>query len=135
MSTGTIVPHITAVYAALSAILVMILALRVVAMRRAARVGLGDGGNAALAQRIRVHGNAIENLPLALLLLLLLELTGAPVLLLHGFGALLLGARVLHAWGLSTRPGGSFGRFSGTLVTWLLVLAMAGWLIVGRLLG
>ena len=116
---------ITSIYAALSALLVIVLALRVVQSRQKHKVGLGDNGEANLQQRIRVHANAIENLPLALLLLMLLEMQGIPAHWLHGLGAALVSARVLHAWGFSRRKGVSFGRFVGTIVTWLVMLAMA----------
>ena len=127
------IPVVTSIYSALATILVLVLAGRVVALRRSGKVGLGDGGNADLAQRIRVHANAIENLPLALFLLLLLELRGIPAPWLHGLGAALLVARVLHAWGFSRRKGVSFGRFAGTLATWLLMLLMAAMLLVHSL--
>ena len=123
-------PLITAIYAALATVLVVILGLRVVALRWSGKIALGDGGNADLAQRMRVHANAIENLPLALLLLLLLELRGIPAPWLHGLGVSLLVARVLHAWGFSRRKGTSFGRFSGTLGTWGVMLLMAAMLLV-----
>ena len=123
-------PLITSIYAALGAILVVVLALRVVLRRRATAVGLGDGGDRDLEQCIRVHANAVENLPLALVLLLLLELRGVPAEWLHGFGIAIIASRLLHAWGFSRRKGVSFGRFAGTLVGWLVVLTMAAMLLV-----
>lgn len=123
-------PLITSFYAALATMLVIGLALLVVDQRRRAAIGLGDGGDRRLQQRMRVHANAIENLPLALLLLMLLELGGTPPAWLHAFGATLLVARVLHAWGFLRRSGVSFGRFAGTLATWLAMLAMAVLLLV-----
>lgn len=126
-------PIVTSIYAALAALLVVVLALAVVAQRRRAAVGLGDGGDRKLQQSIRVHANAIENLPLALLLLLLLELGGTGAEVLHGFGAALLIARAMHAWGFSRRSGTSPGRFFGTLVTWLAMLGMAGMLLLRAL--
>lgn len=126
-------PIVTSIYAAVAALLVLVLALRVVLKRRQQAIGLGDGGNADLQQCIRVHGNALENLPLALLLLLLLELQGIPAAWLHALGASLIVARVLHAWGFSRRKGVSFGRFFGTLLTWLLMLSMAVMLLVHAL--
>lgn len=123
-------PLITSIYAALGALLVVALALRVVLRRRKLAVGLGDGGDRDLEQCIRVHANAIENLPLALLLLLLLELRGIPAPWLHGLGGALMAARVLHAWGFSRRKGVSLGRFLGTLTTWLVVITMAAMLLV-----
>lgn len=116
---------ITGAYAGLLALLVLGLALRVVLRRRRHRVGLGDGANADLSQAMRVHANAIENIPTALLLMLCLELNGAGPLGLHILGSALLVARVIHAWGFSRHEGVSFGRYYGTLVTWLVILCAA----------
>jgi uncharacterized membrane protein YecN with MAPEG domain len=118
-------PVVTSLYAALATLLVIGLALLVVDQRRRSAVGLGDGGDRRLLQRIRVHANAVENLPLGLVLLLLLELLGTAPMWLHAFGAMLLLARVLHAWGFLRRSGPSFGRMVGTVLTWLTMLAMA----------
>lgn len=121
--------HITGIYVALSTILVIGLALAVSMRRRTVRVGLGSGGDSTLLQRIRAHANALENLPLALLLLLCLELGQAQPLLLHGFGSALILGRLLHASGLWHSAGISFGRFYGTLLTWGAMLGMAGLLL------
>lgn len=117
--------RITAIYAALAALLVLVLAARVVIARNARKIGIGDGGDRDLVKRIRAHANALENLPLALLLLLLLELNQTQPVVLHGFGIVLIVARVAHAIGLSRSSGYSAGRFSGTALTWLAMLAMA----------
>ena len=122
---------ITMLYAGLCAILVVLLGLRVVQFRFRHKIGIGDGGDPALQRRVRVHANAIENLPLALLLLGGMELNGYPAPLIHGFGATLFLSRVAHAWGLSHSSGTSKGRFLGTLFTWLLMLAMALFAIAG----
>ena len=124
---------ITLLYAALCTLLVLALAARVIAFRFRNRIGLGDGGDPELQRRIRVHANAIEYLPLALLLLGGMELNGYDDAWIHGFGATLLVSRVLHAWGLSRHAGTSVGRFSGTVLTFLLMLAMAIFAIVGFL--
>ena len=118
-------PTITALYGGLLAILYLVLAGRVVAERRRAKVGLGTGGDAALERAVRVHGNFAEYAPLFLLLLLLAELNGAATPLLHAFGAAFLLARIGHAQGLSGRSGVSRGRFFGTLVSWVALLALA----------
>ena len=91
--------------------------------RLAHGVGLGDGEVADLSQAIRVHGNAVEYIPMALILMALLEFNGAPAQILHILGSGLIAARVLHAWGLSTRKGQSMGRFYGTLFTWIVILS------------
>ena len=61
----------------------------------------------------------------ALLVLALLELCGLAPAWVWGFGSALLLGRVLHALGLSRSGGYSFGRFTGTVLTWLVFLAMA----------
>ena len=122
---------ITMLYAGLCTILVVFLALRVVQWRFRHKIGLGDGGDPQLLMRVRAHANAVENLPLALLLLGGMELNGFPGPLVHGFGATLLVSRAAHAWGLSHRSGTSRGRFLGSLFTWLLMLAMAACAIGG----
>jgi len=122
---------ITLLYAGLCTLLVLGLAFRVIARRLKAKVGIGDGGDHELQRRIRVHANAVEYLPLALILLGGMELNGYPNAVIHGFGATLLLSRLLHAWGLSRISGASPGRFVGTLVTLLLMIAMAVFAIAG----
>ena len=117
--------HITGLYAALGALLIVVLSLRVVWLRNTRKVGLGHGGDETLGRAIRVHANAIEYLPLALLLLLILELDQTRTWLLHLFGIVLIIGRVLHAAGLSSSAGRSFGRETGIVLTLLVIIAMA----------
>lgn len=118
-------PKITLLFAALHALLLLVLLARVSRLRHGRRIGLGDGGDPQLARAIRVHGNFVEHVPFALLLLGLLELCGLAAAWLLIFGGALLVARLLHAVGLSRSSGASFGRFYGTALTWLVLLAMA----------
>jgi uncharacterized membrane protein YecN with MAPEG domain len=117
--------HTTGIYVALATLLVLILAGRVSTGRGAAKVGLGDGGNPDLFRRIRAHANAIENLPLALLLLLLLELNQTQVLWLHVFGCVLIVGRIAHAIGMATSSNENPGRLIGSALTWGVMLVMA----------
>lgn len=131
-------PVVTPIYTALAILLILVLAARVVQSRRSEKIGLGDGNSPQLQRRVRAHANAVENLPIALIGLLLLELSGFHGWILHLLGAVLITSRVLHALGLSKRSGVSFGRFWGTLGTWLVLLAIAVLLLLsalGRLLG
>lgn len=122
---------ITLLYAGLCTILVVFLAIRVVQWRLRHKIGLGDGGDRELLMRVRAHANAVENMPLALILLGGMELNGYSNNLIHGFGSILLVSRLAHAWGLSHSSGTSRGRFMGSLFTWLLMLTMAGFAVVG----
>lgn len=125
---------ITGLYAALVALLALLLAGRVMRRRWVTRTGLGSGGDETLARYQRAHGNLLEYAPLALILLLVLETDGTRPWLLHAFGATFVVARLLHAWGLSHSAGTSFGRGVGIGLSLLLILAMAGLLLYRHVL-
>ena len=112
---------ITAMYAGALGILLLVLAYRVVSVRRTSDIGLGDGANETLLRAIRVHGNAVEYVPIALILMLILELNGASGVLLHGLGVTLLVARIAHAQGLTSSRGASPGRLGGVVLTWSVI--------------
>lgn len=118
--------EISAIYMALSGILIVVLALQVVRGRWRYRVGIGDGDNKALNRLIRVHGNAAEYLPIALLLLLAVENTLSSAWPVHALGSVLVISRLLHAYGLGRSAGSSAPRFLGTAGTWTMILVSAG---------
>ena len=128
-------PRITALYAAVLALLVVLLALRVALYRVRNRIGVGDGGDARLLRRVRAHGNAVEFIPLGLILLGLLELCGGAAWGLHLAGASFLLARAAHAVGLSRSTGASAGRAGGAMLTFLTLVGMALWLLWLALIG
>ena len=127
-------PRITLLFAALHILLMLSLAYRVVGHRRAAKVGLGTAGDHHLERKVRVHGNFVEYVPMSLLMLALLEISGLAAVWLWALGGALLFARLLHASGLSKKSGYSKGRFYGTLLTWIVLLAMSG-MGVGKFIG
>lgn len=114
---------ITGIYAALAALLILTLARNVIGLRRKYKVALGDGGHEDLLAAIRAHANAIEYLPIGLLLLLIFELSQGPVWLIHLLGSLFIIGRLIHAHGVSktviTR------RIIGMQFTWWLLIIMA----------
>lgn len=120
---------VSSLYAGLATLLVIALAARIPPMRRRYRVGIHSGQNETLARAIRVHGNAVENVPLGLLLLALLELQDVSASLLYVTGGVLMAGRLIHAWGLGRSAAHSLGRFWGTVLTWLSLLTMAGMLL------
>lgn len=117
--------HVTGLYVALAALLVLVLSARVALRRRSQHIGLGDGDDRELRKRIRAQANAVEYLPLALLLLASLEWNQTRPEILHACGIVLIAARILHGVGLSRTGGTSPERFIGTAATWALMLAMA----------
>jgi uncharacterized membrane protein YecN with MAPEG domain len=118
---------ITGLYASLLAFLIIFLAFRVVRLRFKHRVGILDGGHDDLTKAIRIHGNAIETIPVALILMACAESTKLGPIFLHSAGIVLIFARLYHAHGLSRSSGSSKGRKYGTLLTWLVVCCLGGY--------
>lgn len=125
---------VTALYTGLFLILLLALAAGVVRRRLRGQVSLGDGGDAALRQAIRAHGNAAEYVPIVLIGLGVLENMGTSAVLLHLYGSVFFLGRLLHAWGLAQPHGVSNARKGGILLSWLVMLAMAVQLIWKALL-
>jgi uncharacterized membrane protein YecN with MAPEG domain len=82
--------------AAVFGLLHVIFTLRVGNYRFKSKISLGDGGDHELRNRVRAHGNFIENVPIALLLILLNDLDGAQDTALVVMGSILLVSRVSH---------------------------------------
>lgn len=93
-------PTISASLAAAFAILMVLLSLLTSLGRASLKVTHGDGGDETLRRRIRAHGNFAEYAPMALLLLLFVEIAGAEKEAVMILAVALLAARVLHAVGM-----------------------------------
>ena len=116
---------VTPLYAALLAIWFVVLSLRVIHFRREAKVSLGHGGHPGLQRAMRGQANFAEYVPLALILLLILELSRFSLYLVHTLGILLLVARLLHGYALSFQSEFRFGRFWGAALTFVVLLIEA----------
>ena len=117
---------ITSFYASILALFLIYLANTVASHRRKDGIGIGGDPTSDLGVRIRAHANAVENVPMTLLLMLFAELNGAPGLALHVAGVLLVASRLMHAHGFTSTKGRySRGRFVGTAINWGLVFLLA----------
>lgn len=127
---------ISILYAGLLGLIFLALAVRVVRLRRTLQVGIGSGGHDELNRAVRAHANFAEYVPLAVIMLALVELgTAAPAWLLHLLGAVLLVGRVMHGFvGLNRSAGYSVGRFWGTALTWL-AMGIAALMLVATAVG
>lgn len=108
-------------------LLFFVLSLRVVQRRLSGMVAFGDGGDPALLERIRAHGNFAEHVPFLLVLMAGIEITAghhSPWLWVAGAAMLL--ARICHAIGLS-RSSPNLFRSVGVVLTWVLLLALSLW--------
>ena len=119
--------EITLLYTSLIAILAIFLAFRVGVTRGKTNTLLGEGDSSELLQSIRSHGNLIEHAPLALMLLLLLEMQGIADWKLHLLGSSFFLFRILHAYGLSISRESTPYRVVGALGSWVLMLGMSAY--------
>jgi hypothetical protein len=117
---------VTLLYAGINTLILLVLAALTVRTRVTTKTDIGTGDNEAMTKAARAHGNAAEYVPLAVVVIGALELTGAPAGLLHGLGATLTIGRLLHAQGIYSSLGTSPGRFLGTVLTWLVYLVGGG---------
>lgn len=108
---------VTAMFAGFLAPLYIFLALRVIGVRRSARIALGDGGDTVLARRIRVHANFAEYAPLTLVLMGLAESLQASRSTLYTIGGCLAAGRLLHAIGVSQMNEVILIRIAGVALT------------------
>ena len=122
-------PTVTLLVAAALALLNLWLAIRVMRLRYAKRVSLGNSGDALVEQRVRAHGNLTEYAPTALILMALIEMHGASPTGLWALGALLVIGRLLHPFGLE-RPAPNALRAVGMVLTWGVILMLAIWAVV-----
>lgn len=118
---------VVSLYAALLAIVALTLAGLVGALRgKKKTISLGDGGDPDLLVAMRRQTNFVEYVPLALLLIALVELNGGAKTLIHGLGAVLVAARIIHPFGLDAKKMNTLPRFIGTLGTFAVTVVAAG---------
>ena len=116
---------VTSLVALPMTLLMVGLACRVAMLRIKNKIGLGVGSNKTLAMAMAAHGNAVENIPLALLLFALAERQAANNLLISVCGVVFILARLINAWGVSRHAGQSVGRFYGIIFSWLVIVVLA----------
>jgi uncharacterized membrane protein YecN with MAPEG domain len=121
---------VSLLYAGLMALLSVLLANYVLYVRLRSNVLPKWQPNAAE----RVQANFVENVPLALVLLYLVEVAGAPTGVIHSAGISLVVLRLLHAWGLARYEGANYPRLIGAQGTFVL-MASLGMLAVIMSLG
>ena len=113
----------SAIYASLSAFLICWLSLNVIKKRRGNSVSIGDGGNDELKTAIAAQSNAIEYVPITLLLLFALEYNAANIWIIHLFGVALITSRVIHARNLLSNN--LSGRVLGMQITIYTIIGLA----------
>lgn len=123
---------VVALYGSLNAIFNIALAANVSRARLRNKVSLGHGDSPALLMAVRAHGNNAEFVPLALVMLLIAELSGGNSLWLHVLGGALLVARVAQAWGIHIEKVPNPPRFLGTALTYFVILGASAYALLLR---
>lgn len=123
------IPLYTGLFAATLMTLQIILMGLVIARRGSSNVLIGTGGIDAVEKSVRAHGNLIENAPIFLICLALIELVGGEGIWVIVLGCAFIVGRVMHAVGLSVSAGVSILRLVGTLASMITMLVAAGYLV------
>jgi len=116
---------ITALYGAVLALIIVALGINVTVHRVKLSVPLGDGGNAQMLRMIRLHGNAVEYIPLALVLMLAYEINGGWHSALHVIGVALVAGRLIQTAAMWSTEIAGPGRGTGQTLTWLSIAVLA----------
>lgn len=123
------VPLHTAFFTAVCGLILVSLALRTSLLRGRYGVYEGYGDHVDLQRTSRAHGVSVEHAVPMLLMLLLLELSGASRTEVDTFGAIIAGSRVVHVIGF-LRFGRGRVRRAGMTLTYACELALVIALLV-----
>ena len=118
---------ISMMYSGIFAVFALILSARagLYRGRRGISILFGSPADMELAQRVRVHQNFVEYVPLILILMVAIEANGGSSMFLYVVGDLLIIARIAHAIGLKHDNIQHLGRLIGAGGTALLTFATA----------
>ncbi len=126
-------PTITMLYAGIFGLMAVVIAAFPGIRRGKLNISVGHGGDTQLELGMRRHANFVEAVPLALILLGLIEMNGASPLGLHILGSILVVARVAHGVGMkpdtAQNPLRGLGAGGSALVT-VAASLWAIWLFV-----
>jgi len=120
---------ITALYAGIMGLILFALDFHVGGMRGRKKISVYDAGDREMALAVRRQGNFIEHVPLALILIGALELSGASALGLHLLGGGLTIARIAHPFGLDYEVPTKPARIVGAALTGLVTVVASIWAI------
>ena len=131
---------ITALYAGILMIFALALSFKAGGFRGSTGISVlfGDPVNMELAQRVRVHQNFLEYIPMAIILMGVIEINGGNATFLHVFGVVLIISRIAHAIGLKHDNMGHPGRVigaGGTAIMSMAAAVYALWMVIKPMLG
>lgn len=114
--------ELTSIYAAILALVFVVLSARALMLRRKLGVGVGDGDDARLIKALRAHSNFAEYTPICLILIYLMETVAGAVSMVHAYGSILFFGRCLHAYGVSQIEENYKFRVAGMACTFVVLI-------------
>ena len=118
--------HVSLFSAAIAALITAWLGWRCSVLRLSDKIFHGDGGNTLLARRMRAQANFTEYTPIALVLIVLLNLMDINSWALGLSALAFMVGRVLHAIGMDAEST-HWARGAGVALTFSLLLVWAAW--------
>ncbi|MCK0105794.1 MAPEG family protein [Marinobacter sp. S0848L] len=117
---------VTAVFAAVLGILLLVLSVLAVRFRLKYQIGMGVNDDPVFQATVRAHANLVEYAPVGLIMLAIAELNGVSSTLIYWTGMALVVGRILHAFGMIKGKGKThMARLFGMVLTWLSILVAA----------
>lgn len=130
---------VTALTAAICALLILITAIMTVRQRFKSSAAFGiDEANQPLVNAARSHGNLTEHAPMFIIMVALLELSNANHLGLMAVCVLFMAARISHIFGLHMKHSDGkppAPRAMGVIGTWISYAWAIGWIAYMIVLG
>ncbi len=119
---------ITPIYIAILGLLFLPITARVAVYRIKSKISLGTGDDPEMLRRMRGQANFIETVPMALFVLIIMEVSGASSTWLHALGLMLVLGRIVHYLGLVQIAPLAF-RVAGIAATLLTILIGSIWIV------
>jgi uncharacterized membrane protein YecN with MAPEG domain len=114
----------TLCFAAAAVLVNFWLGMRIGKLRHSEKVSVGDGGKDSLIRRMRAQANFIEQTPLTVILVALVEMAGKGGNWLATACALFIIGRIAHAFGMDDtfKPGRAIGMLTAMLFQLVLIV-------------
>lgn len=123
---------ITPVYIAILGLLFIVFTMRAGLYRVKTNILIGTGEDPEMVRRMRGQANFIETVPMALFLLIVMEVLGASDMWIHILGGALVLGRIGHYLGLTEMAPVVF-RIVGMALTLLTILVSSFWILTNVL--
>ncbi len=123
---------VTPIYIAILGLLFLAITIRVGLYRVKSKISIGTGDDPEMVRRMRGQANFIETVPMALFIIIAMEVLGASATWLYALGTTLVLGRIAHYLGLIEVASIAF-RIVGMLATLLTILLGSIWIMIDML--